>query len=391
MTQMAAVTSLVTLIVLLSGCRSSPSVTTAEPPPQLPAAAHERGVAFLVEHQNDDGSWGSFVSARPYEIYLGTLSSFRAFRDATSSLCVMALLEPSRTDPAAMDSLQRGIEFLLAAKPTARATADTFYDTWTHTYLVHALSLVHQDDRFADLRERIEPALMREIETLCDRQGAEGGWAYYDFGYAADAPTGNMSTSFNTASALLALHEARNAGFDVSQSVIDAGLLSLERLRLPSGAFVYGTYARLRPGAMYNRVKGSLGRSQSCNLALRVFKRDITRENLLAGLNNLREEHHFIEIGKGRPYPHEAWYATAGYYFLYGHYHASRVIDFVEPLNREEYRTWLAATMARLQNDDGSWFDFPLYGYHKFYGTAFALLTLQHCGAGAATRIAAQQ
>jgi hypothetical protein len=129
-------------------------------------------------------------------------------------------------------------------------------------------------------------------------------------------------------------------------------------------------------------VKGSLGRSQSCNLALWTYRRDITLDDLQKGLENLRREHHFIEIGKGRPQPHEAWYFTAGYYFLFGHYYASRVINELQDSSaREDYRKWLAATMVRLQDPDGSWFDFPLYGYHKCYGAAFGLLTLQHCGA----------
>src|SRR5262245_19863940 len=74
--------------VLAGGCASTERSMT-------PDEAHDRGVAFLVSEQNPDGSWGSFESARPGEIYMDNLSSHRAFRDATSALCVMALLEPA--------------------------------------------------------------------------------------------------------------------------------------------------------------------------------------------------------------------------------------------------------------------------------------------------------
>ncbi len=358
----------------LAGCAHRP------PAPGLlsaPAEAHARGVAFLIANQDDDGGWGSFESARPYEIYLGTVASHRAFRQATSALCVLALQEPSRDDPAVARALERGLAHLLAAEPVARATGSTFYDTWAHTYLLQAMASLHRDDRFADLWPALAGVIEREIALLSRRQAADGGWGYYDFGYSRPTPAGMESTSFNTAAVLLALHEAQLAGFGVSPDVIADGIACLERLRLPSGAYIYGTYAQMRPGVLYNRVKGSLGRSQPCNLALWTFGRDVTPQELRRGLENLREHHHFIDIGKGRPYPHEAWYYTAGYYFLFGHYYAGRVIAEIDPASQEEFSRWLARAIALRQDPDGSWFDFPLYGYHKFYGTAFALLTLQ--------------
>ena len=39
----------------------------------------------------------------------------------------------------------------------------------------------------------------------------------------------------------------------------------------------------------------------------------------------------------------------------------------------------VAAALAQYQEQDGSWWDYPLYGYHKPYGTSFAIMTLQRC------------
>ena len=39
----------------------------------------------------------------------------------------------------------------------------------------------------------------------------------------------------------------------------------------------------------------------------------------------------------------------------------------------------LAYLLLSHQERDGSWFDFPFYNYHQQYGTAFGLLSLEHC------------
>ena len=38
-----------------------------------------------------------------------------------------------------------------------------------------------------------------------------------------------------------------------------------------------------------------------------------------------------------------------------------------------------AAGALRLQEKDGSWWDYPFYDYHQPYGTAFALMSLYRC------------
>jgi hypothetical protein len=366
------------IFAAIGGCAAVPAAP-AFTPMESAQRAHARGVEFLIGHQNDDGSWGRFESARPFEIYLGTVASHRGFRDACTALAVMALQEPSRTDDRAFAAMERGLTHLITVEPPGRATPDTFYDTWAHTFTLQAMARAHMDDRFADRRDELAAAIERSKAILVRRQSLDGGWAYYDFGHGFDPPSGAMSTSFNTASVVVALHEAELAGFPVDDRIVHDGLRCLERLRLPDGAYVYSTDARFRPGVDFNRPKGSLTRSQPCNLALWIHGRGVSVADLQRGLDDLREQHHFLEIAYARPRPHEAWYFNSGYYVLYGHAYASLVAWQVDAAARHVFHGWQAGKLIGWQNADGSWADFPFYGYHKAYGTGFALLALQEC------------
>ena len=77
-----------------------------------------------------------------------------------------------------------------------------------------------------------------------------------------------------------------------------------------------------------------------------------------------------------RPIPHESHYAISGYFYLYGHAYAALVL---ERLPAEEQETLWPAMIEALMvchQPDGSFWDYPLYSYHKPYGTGFALMAL---------------
>ena len=42
----------------------------------------------------------------------------------------------------------------------------------------------------------------------------------------------------------------------------------------------------------------------------------------------------------------------------------------------EVHRKSIATALAPLQEEDGSFWDYQLYGYHKAYGTGYVLLAL---------------
>lgn len=362
-----------------AGEAAAPAATAVPPaPPAAPVdAVYRKGVAYLIAHQNMDGSWGSFASARVDEVYLGTNASYSAFGEATTGLCLMALLAPARESTEAAQAVEKGARYLFKKPPVLRATSDALYSVWTQIYVLEAASAVLREPRLKDFHSDARRSARKQIEVLGQIQGSEGGFGYYDFHFAGSHPTGSESCSFTTAAALLALDHAKAAGVEAPQDLLKDAQQSLARLRLGDGAYIYGVYAQNVPQRLFNNVKGSLGRSQVCNLALWRYQGGLKQDDLRAGLDNLFQYHPFIEMGKGRPIPHESWYFTAGYYFFFGHYYAAQVARELPAQQGRKYLDGLQSIMCRLQDPDGSWWDFPLYGYYKAYGTAFALLTLE--------------
>jgi hypothetical protein len=105
----------------------------------------------------------------------------------------------------------------------------------------------------------------------------------------------------------------------------------------------------------------------------------VTDDVLRTWLDRLFARNLWLDIGRKRPIPHESWFMVAGYFFYYGHYYAARCIEQLDPSERAGHQDQLAQVLLRLQEKDGSWWDYPLYDYHQQYGTAFALMSLHRC------------
>ncbi len=189
-------------------------------------------------------------------------------------------------------------------------------------------------------------------------------------------PSGS-TISFVTAAVLVALHEAREAGADVPQRLVDRGMASIRRQRNPDYSYDYGEYLKMRPARPINRPGGSLGRSQACNVAMRLWGDKTVNDDVLkTWLDRLYARNLWLDIGRERPIPHESWFQVAGYFYYFGHYYAALCIDQLPAADRPHFQDHLAHILLHVQEKDGSWWDYPLYDYHQAYGTAFALMSL---------------
>jgi hypothetical protein len=358
-----------------------------QPDPEAINQALRRGVAFLVGNQNKDGSWGSFTLKGGVAIYAPIPGSEYAFRSATTALCVSALIETGGDGAEVKKAIERGEAWLMLHLPKVRRPdTDTLYNIWSHMYGIQALVRMHQRLPDHDRRTKIEGLIKGQIDLLIRYESVDKGWGYYDMRGGTQRPATD-STPFCTAAALVAFREAKDIGVDVPDKLIQGCVKSIQRQRLSDFSYLYGEYMKYRPRHPINRPGGSLGRSQACNLALRLWHDEkITDQVIKTWLDRLIVRNGWLDMGRKKPIPHESFFAVAGYFFYFGHYYAGLSIRELPATDRPFYQDHLATILLRLQSKDGSWWDYPLYNYHQQYGTAFALMTLNCCRRGAASR-----
>ncbi len=353
--------------------------------PRAPGAvekAIEKGVAFLLKDQNKNGSWGTpQLNKGGIAIYASVPGSHHAFQAAVTALVVSALLEVGGDGSEVRKAVDRGEAWLMENLPRLRrADAETIYNIWGHAYGIQAMVRLHRrlpkgDER----RKKIEEVIRGQIDLLIRYESVDKGWGYYDFRAGTKRPATD-STPFMTAAVLVALHEAKGIGVAVPDKLIKGAAESIQRQRNPDFSYLYGEYLRYTPAAGINRPGGSLGRSQACNLALRLCKdARVTDKVISTWLDRLFARNLWLDLGRKKPIPHESHFQVAGYFYYFGHYYAGLCIEQLPAGQRPFYKDHLATVLLRLQSKDGSWWDFPMYNYHQQYGTAFALMSLKCC------------
>ncbi len=375
-------TTWVLLLSYLATGQTAP-VPAARPEPALPApdevrAALARSVEFLLQAQNPDGSWGSAASAKVgIDEFWTNPETHRSWRYAVTGLVCMTM-QRAGLDGRAGPAFDRGVDYLVAHVDVKRPGDWDTDNVWAYVYGLQAVADAYVDPRLAGSPRR--DALRRTADTLIAKlkkyQTPSGGWGYYDF--EVYAQPGMWATSFTTAVGLLALVSARDAGFEVEPRMIEEATRAVRRCRLPTGAYTYSVdpLPTMIQSEGINQIKGSLGRIQVCNHALRRAGVDVPLDEVRRGLTLFFHEHRFLDIARLRPIPHEAYYYNSGYFYFFGHVYAA---DMIAALPAEErLRLWprLQYEIIKTQERDGAMWDYPMASYDKSYGTAFAAIAL---------------
>lgn len=372
---------------------NSPLATTGPVPEAIEPVDQEKlrasirqGVEFLLDDQRPGGGWGSAEKTKDLNIYAPVPGAHDAFRAAVTGLVLEALVaaEPLMEGDFRQrvgQAIDQGERWMLQnTTKVRRAEPMAIYNTWGHSYSISGLVALYRraegdDDRQQKLREHIE----EQVEKLERYAFVNGGWGYYDFDFVTQVPAGSPN-SFTTSTVLVSLHQAKEIGVEFSDKMVDKAITSIKRQRNPDFSYAYGEYLMMRPMYDINRAAGSLGRSQACNLALRLYGDErVTDEVLETWLNRLFARNGWLSIGRKRPVPHESHFAIAGYFYYYGHYYAALSIEHLPEDQQPWFKDHLAAVLMPLQEADGSWWDYPFYNYHQQYGTAMAVTSLVEC------------
>lgn len=188
--------------------------------------AVDRGLAFLANSQNRDGSFGDSP------LFHGSI--------AVTSLAALALMAgghlPGRG--AYGQSVLRALQFVLAKEqstppgflhnPDGRFRQGAMYGHGFATlFLAEAYGMVPD----AALQDKLRGTIERAVRVIVKSQNSEGGWRY--------EPRQDLADSSVTICQIMALRAARNVGFLVPKEVAAKCVKYVRSCQLADGGFSY--------------------------------------------------------------------------------------------------------------------------------------------------------
>ena len=224
---------------------------------------------------------------------------------------------------------------------------------WAEAYRLRFLSSLARETKAGS-------ASLSEIaKRLEDLQAGNGSWFH------------EYPNSFVTATALIALKDAADAGASVDRQRIDLGLKRLETQRFPNGAYPYavrrGNSGRSEP------IEASAGRIPLCTLARHAWDQEDDQQLIQAV--DIGLQYHSL-LAKALKYDnHTDTHAFGGFFFWYDMHARSEAITAIEDdtLRGQTAKQQLEIILG-LPELDGCFVDSHELG--RCYGTSMALLCI---------------
>lgn len=267
----------------------------------------------------------------------------------------------------AQSALDRALEFVLDSQEWPQMAADFngSYDVrgWGHAYgLWFGLRALQAGGLSDELKGRVEASVLGWIDTLetTEIEGL-GGWNYSRRSRGGrPAP----ASSFMTASTLVVLFLAVDAGYEVDRAVIERALNTLEAARVEDHEHAYGYTSS---GGL-SLVPGTIGRSPMVELALDLAGRGDSA-GILAAVEAFFEHWDALEDRRQKTGTHEGPYGIAPYYFFYAQLGAALAIERCPEPAREALRDQLKQRFVQTRDDGGTWND-RIFDRSAAFGTS---------------------
>ncbi len=338
------------------------------------------GVNFLLKEQKEDGSWGDHRVIGTWNITCPYPDGPLTFKNASTALCILGLnATPMRDEAAVQKAMERAEDYLIKSMPKLkRGDSLCVYNPWAHTYVLDALSMrAATMDKNSPRYKKLKACAEEQIQMLTLHASGKGGWGYLTYSGYSVRPA-SEPTSFMTATVLISLKLAQDSfGLNADKKHFSRAQKFLKSTRTPAGTYVYSLSHCYYPGRPINRHTGSLARTPAGDYALKIWDdKAVSATQLEDGLDRLWSRRGWLTMALHKPKPHESFAQNSGYFFYYGYYYTAMCLDMMPQERVKRHAAFLGNDIVRRQCDDGSWWDNPLYNYHKFYGTGYALYAL---------------
>ena len=231
-----------------------------------------------------------------------------------------------------------------------RNSEDALYNNWCHAYSIDAMvHLLHRHAKDPERCKRYPALIEQQIDMLRALRVYLRRLVLLRRFRLPDAAAQRFDDQFRDRHGPGRVRRGPQGGNRVPQKIVDRGMASILRQRKPDFSYDYGEYLKYMPMLPINRPGGSLGRSQACNLAMRLWgDKQVTDAVMETWLDRLFARELWLDLGRKRPIPHESWFQVAGYFFYYGHYYAARCIEILPPAQRPDRQDHLAQVLAAL-------------------------------------------
>ncbi|MDP7034159.1 MAG: terpene cyclase/mutase family protein [Planctomycetota bacterium] len=296
----------------------------------------QKGLAYLVNTQSDNGSWSCDIG---YKLNYGYRTTKRGGNHVgVTALACMSFMAngnlPGRGRYGQV--VEKGLQFVL------RCVSDSGYITHQDSRMYsHAFATLFLAEMYGmTYRDDVRRSLKAAVDLIVKSQNDKGGWRYLPL-----APDADMSI---TVCQVQALRAARNVGIRVPKQVVMKAIQYVAESANPDGSFKYQNLSLSRDSfpltaAGLTAIYSTGLYSDEDQILTQVLSRiSSSRKRVISGA---------IQYLKRKRY-------TAGfgtYFYFYGHYYGIQAMYIA---GRQHFDPWYASVRDELvenQLEDGTW------------------------------------